>query len=375
MSRFQLPPSRLENCQSSPEPSPPCDSASSDLHSELDLFLDDSTDRLTWKLGDQIGAGSFGSVYRALDLTNGILMAVKKINLSPQSPEEYKKLISEILLMRDLSHQNIVRYFGSASIDSNLLIFMEYISGGSLAQMIKSFGKFPLNLVQLYTRQILTGVEYLHSQNIVHRDLKAANLLIDARDGTVKVADFGASKKLENTLDKCQSLTGTVYWMAPEVILGNPYSFQADIWSIGCVVYEMLSGNPPWSNLPRETALYRIARSSSVPILPDADESTADFLSWCFQRDASLRPSASQLLKHPFVDNYDTVNKQLEATCTIVPNNKGEDVVVTELMCVRCGRTGHTSISCYARTHIRGHILPARGEVKQRRLSLNQTSR
>ncbi|KAL0218500.1 hypothetical protein P9112_004153 [Eukaryota sp. TZLM1-RC] len=272
-----------------------------------DLTRSDSTlsgDQINWVSGELLGRGAFGSVYLGLDSDTGILMAVKEFPTSDKSQAELEEIQQEINLMRDFSHENIVRYYGCKRSRGLLHVFMEYVPGGSIASLLRKFSHFSADVVKHYTRQILEGVSYLHSHSIIHRDLKGANLLID-NNGVVKVADFGASRKLQGyhtALNECRSLKGTPFWMAPEVIEQAAYGRAADIWSIGCCVIEMLSGRPPWSEFPPVTALFHIARSTQPPKFPKNISSEAkDFLIQCFHRDPKLRPSANQLLLHPFV--------------------------------------------------------------------------
>ena len=118
--------------------------------------------------------------------------------------------------------------------------------GGSLLAIVNKFGALPEEATRRYTRQILAGLEYLHFNSVIHRDIKAANVLVD-RNGVCKLADFGTAKKVHELNSQKNSMTGTVNWMAPEVIKQEKYGRAADIWSVGCTVYEMITGQPPWS--------------------------------------------------------------------------------------------------------------------------------
>ncbi|KAK4051090.1 ATP binding [Microbotryomycetes sp. JL221] len=267
---------------------------------------------LKWVRGALIGAGSFGSVFLAMNTSSGSLMAVKQVELPTGNShnEEKKKamldaLQHEIELLKTLQHENIVQYLDSASDGQHLNIFLEYVPGGSVAALLSNYGAFEEALVSKFVRQILTGLEYLHEREIIHRDIKGANILVDNKGG-IKISDFGISKRVEDNLltgSKVHrpSLQGSVYWMAPEVVKQTAYTSKADIWSLGCLVVEMLTGTHPWANLTQMQAIFRIGQSA-IPTIPDDISSDAeDFLDQTFLVDHDARPGATGLLKHAFV--------------------------------------------------------------------------
>ncbi|XP_024518433.1 mitogen-activated protein kinase kinase kinase 2 [Selaginella moellendorffii] len=263
-----------------------------------------------WTRGELLGEGAYGKVFAGLNQTTGELMAVKQLKIEPtdgQSRAVYlASLEREIDLYKQLRHRHIVGYIAMEQDEANnlLYIFLEYVSGGSIQSMLERFGRFSESLVRIYTRQLLLGLEYLHANKIVHRDIKGGNVLVDA-DGVVKLADFGASKAFHDPTitDGCKSIRGSVFWMAPEVIKGDGYGRRADIWSVGCTVIEMLTATHPWPGIDNTwTAIFHIAKASSGPPVPaDASECAKDFLQQCFNLEARSRPTASQLLLHPFV--------------------------------------------------------------------------
>lgn len=265
-----------------------------------------------WQKGALIGSGSYGRVHLGLNLDTGELIAVKQVELSaekllPEQQAEIRALQSEIGILRNLKHENIVQYLGSSVENNTLNIFLEYVPGGSISSLLRKFGSLPEHLVRLYTKQILQGLRYLHSHKIIHRDIKGANILVDNK-GVIKLADFGASKKLEGLVSHgdVASLKGTVYWMAPEVIRQSGYGRQADIWSLGCTVIEMATGRPPWSGEFNEqiSALFNIATTNDPPPIPASlSREARDFLMLCFKRNPRERPTASRLLKHPWISH------------------------------------------------------------------------
>lgn len=270
----------------------------------------DEAPSIRWRKGELIGCGAFGRVYMGMNLDSGELLAVKQVSIAANSASKEKtqahirELEEEVKLLKNLSHPNIVRYLGTAREDESLNILLEFVPGGSISSLLGKFGSFPESVIRMYTKQLLLGLEYLHKNGIMHRDIKGANILVDNK-GCIKLADFGASKKVVElaTMTGAKSMKGTPYWMAPEVILQTGHSFSADIWSVGCTVIEMATGKPPWSQQYQEVAaLFHIGTTKSHPPIPEHLTAEAkDFLLKCLQKEPNLRPAASELLQHPFV--------------------------------------------------------------------------
>ena len=287
---------------------------------ELDQFLKGQPwDDIKYMQGALIGQGSFGSVYLALHAMTGELMAVKQVEVpSSNSNSEIDKrkqnmvaaLKREIDLLRDLQHPNIVQYLGSNSDEEHFNIFLEYVPGGSVAAMLNSYGQLQEPLIRNFVRQILNGLSYLHGRDIIHRDIKGANVLVDNK-GKVKISDFGISKRVEvSALQPSKngghvnrpSLQGSVFWMAPEVVKQTSYTLKADIWSLGCLVVEMFTGTHPFPNCSQLQAIFQIGNSSAKPTTPEnASEEGKAFLAKTFENDQNKRPSADELLLDPFL--------------------------------------------------------------------------
>ncbi|KIY52431.1 Pkinase-domain-containing protein [Fistulina hepatica ATCC 64428] len=252
-----------------------------------------------YQLGDSLGKGAFGQVYRALNWATGETVAIKEITLSNIPKAELGEIMSEISLLKNLNHPNIVKYKGFVKEREFLYIILEFCENGSLNHILKRFGKFPENLVAVYISQVLEGLVYLHDQGVIHRDIKGANLLTN-KDGTVKLADFGVASTATTGV-KDDAVVGSPYWMAPEVIEQSGATTASDIWSVGCVVIELLEGHPPYHTLDPMPALFRIVQDDCPPIPEGSSPVVKDFLLHCFQKDPNLRVSARKLLKHPWM--------------------------------------------------------------------------
>ncbi|KAJ6094822.1 hypothetical protein N7467_002335 [Penicillium canescens] len=253
-----------------------------------------------YQLGDCLGKGAFGSVYRALNWNTGETVAVKQIKLTDLPKSELRVIMLEIDLLKNLDHPNIVKYHGFVKSAETLNIILEYCENGSLHSIAKNFGRFPENLVGLYMSQVLHGLLYLHEQGVIHRDIKGANILT-TKEGLVKLADFGVASRTTGLSES--SVVGTPYWMAPEVIELSGATTASDIWSLGCTVIELLEGKPPYHNMQPMPALFRIVNDDHPPFSQGASPAVKDFLMQCFQKDPNLRVSARKLLKHPWIVN------------------------------------------------------------------------
>ncbi|CAO3662752.1 unnamed protein product [Rhizopus stolonifer] len=273
----------------------------------------------TWMKGSLIGRGTFGDVYLGLNPFSGELMAIKQVELPVENSatEERKRsmvdaLHREIELLKELEHDNIVQYLGLKIDASYFSIFLEYVPGGSVAGLLASYGAFQEPLVISFVRQILKGLNYLHNKDIVHRDIKGANVLVDNKGG-VKITDFGISKKLEEDIIQEQStsaahrpsLQGSIFWMAPEVVKQTLYTRKADIWSLGCMVIEMLTGDHPFPEYSQMQAIFQIGSDTAPNIPTSLSKDAKDFLKCTFKLNHDERPSADELLNHAFLQVSD----------------------------------------------------------------------
>jgi serine/threonine protein kinase len=321
-----------------------------------------------WKKGKLLGQGAYGKVYQGLNLRTGKLLAVKEISVNQpgsmaKQAEQMRRLQQEIRLMESLEHRNIVRYLGcevtgaddgsggesssgvpsmahmsphrvermrhdrprshssgsetgaEAGVSASLYIFTEWVPGGSLQDLVDTYGGYlPESLVRIYTEQLLQGLAYLHKHFIVHHDIKLDNVLLDDQ-GVVKLADFGASASLGkggtgmndegNLSGRLKELSGTPYYMAPEVVRQSGHGRKADIWSLGGTILKMATGYAPWQEERFTDLMPLVLHISKTKVGPSVPASLSphlqDFLQCCFRIDKDCRPNAEQLLQHAFL--------------------------------------------------------------------------
>ncbi|KAL4490950.1 hypothetical protein ABPG72_008686 [Tetrahymena utriculariae] len=289
------------------------------------LELENQMGKQKWipgKTDDKIlGKGTFGTVVLGHNKNTGEIVAVKLIETQFDRKQKYKSIIDEVKILKQMRHKNIVRYYGiqEHKAKDHIGIVCEYVSGGSLWRLIQKFGKFSEPLIRKYTQDILHGLQYLHYHGITHRDIKGANILVDS-DGVCKLADFGLAKSISQEIDEGQLKLpqGTPNWMAPEVCrLGTCNSRFSDIWSLGCTVYEMITGKPPFSTFLAETIILKVGLLKQPPqFLVDLQisEKLQDFLLHCFQIKPEERWNVDQLLQHPFIVDTDIEKNEKSST-------------------------------------------------------------
>nr|Q62925.1 RecName: Full=Mitogen-activated protein kinase kinase kinase 1; AltName: Full=MAPK/ERK kinase kinase 1; Short=MEK kinase 1; Short=MEKK 1 [Rattus norvegicus]AAC52596.1 MAP kinase kinase kinase 1 [Rattus norvegicus] len=264
-----------------------------------------------WLKGQQIGLGAFSSCYQAQDVGTGTLMAVKQVtyvrNTSSEQEEVVEALREEIRMMSHLNHPNIIRMLGATCEKSNYNLFIEWMAGASVAHLLSKYGAFKESVVINYTEQLLRGLSYLHENQIIHRDVKGANLLIDSTGQRLRIADFGAAARLASKgtgAGEFQGqLLGTIAFMAPEVLRGQQYGRSCDVWSVGCAIIEMACAKPPWNAEKHSNHLaliFKIASATTAPSIPShLSPGLRDVALRCLELQPQDRPPSRELLKHP----------------------------------------------------------------------------
>ena len=290
-------------------------------------------------LGEEIGKGAHGQVYKAIDTTDGSMVAVKEIALRRLDDRSRRALRLEIDLLTELgAHENVVELRGVVEHDDYVYVVLELAENGSLASLVKptKFGPCSEALARVYVRQILEGLAHVHARNVVHRDVKGANVLT-TKDGVVKLADFGAALRVSpeherGDADESRSIEldvqGTPYWMAPEAIEardpGKPAGFASDVWSVGCVTLELITGAPPYFDMPPMPAMFAIVDDKRPPLPERISPDLRDFLKQCFQKDPAKRPSARRALAHAWLRDAGRAKKKATyATRSTAPEAHG----------------------------------------------------
>ncbi|XP_012714723.2 mitogen-activated protein kinase kinase kinase 4 isoform X3 [Fundulus heteroclitus] len=259
-----------------------------------------------WQRGNKIGEGQYGKVYTCINVDTGELMAMKEIRFQPNDHKTIKETADELKIFEGIKHPNLVRYFGVELHREEMYIFMEYCDEGTLEE-VSRLG-LQEHVIRLYSKQITTAINVLHEHGIVHRDIKGANIFLTS-SGLIKLGDFGCSVKLRNNTHtmpgEVNSTLGTAAYMAPEVITrakGEGHGRAADIWSLGCVLIEMVTGKRPWHEYEHNfQIMYKVGMGHKPPIPEKLSTEGKDFLSHCLESEPKRRWTASMLLDHPFV--------------------------------------------------------------------------
>ncbi|XP_045119284.1 serine/threonine-protein kinase Nek8-like [Portunus trituberculatus] len=256
-----------------------------------------------YKLIQAIGRGAYGNVYLYKRIEDGRAVVIKMLHMESISEEECELTKNEVRVLSMLQHPNVIEYFDNCLENNTMMIVMEYAPGGNLYDYLRSRGEGNLlqeeDVLHLFC-QLALGLQHIHNSNILHRDIKSNNILLDRSHRIVKIGDFGISKILSSK-SKAHTVVGTPCYLSPELCQERPYNQKSDIWALGCVLYEMLTLRRAFEAETLPALIMKIMRGIFAPIHPHYSQEMRAFLHLLLHIDAAQRPTIDQVLAQPLI--------------------------------------------------------------------------
>lgn len=280
-----------------------------------------------------IGNGHFGIVSLVREISSGKLLVAKTISIAALNEKEHENAHREVLLLQSLRHPLIVEYVNSFLIDGmkTLVILMEHCCGGDLRDRILAKSReegqrFSENQIMTWYAQILLALQYMHSEKVLHRDLKTSNIFLTeaSPNSSVKLGDFGISRVMEGTSDAAMSTVGTPYYMSPEVCRNEPYSWKSDVWALGCVLFELCALKRAFESPSLAGLIYRIVYDKQEDLPKIYPEALIDLIALLLSKSADVRPSVTDCLEHPYAKSF--LREQASYAMTTLPSIHDERV-------------------------------------------------
>ncbi|KAF6376549.1 NIMA related kinase 5 [Rhinolophus ferrumequinum] len=252
-----------------------------------------------------IGEGAFGKAYLAKGKSDSKHCVIKEINFAKMPIQEKEASKKEVILLAKMKHPNIVTFFNSFQENNRLFIVMEYCDGGDLMKRInRQRGVlFSEDQVLSWFVQISLGLKHIHDRKILHRDIKTQNIFLSKNGMVAKLGDFGIAKVLNNSMELARTCVGTPYYLSPEICQNKPYNNKTDIWSLGCVLYELCTLKHPFEGNNLHQLVLKICQAHFVPVSSRFSHDLQSLISQLFQVSPRDRPSINSILKRPFLEN------------------------------------------------------------------------
>lgn len=271
----------------------------------------------------EIGRGAYGRAFKAISHRNNSHVVIKQVKLRGMDKRELSNTLNEVKVLRSLQHINIIRHFDSYEHDGSLCIVMEYAASGDLQGRITSMrvsrSHFAERQLSAWIKQLLSALSFLQSRCIIHRDLKPQNIFVSSAGDRLMIGDFGVCKVLQSKSDLASTITGTPYYLSPEIFQGRPYSTKSDIWSLGCIIYELVALRVPFDATDFRSLGILITRGGNPPFPSQYSRDLRDVFQECVRRDYRSRPDADQLLARAYFQTRDTKHLPTKPTRSLSP--------------------------------------------------------